>query len=205
MAVLSWCGLSARPPGLTGRASLAQTWRSNRLLWSSAPRRYAFLALWIPNGLIVGCEALFVSYSPRHAGLMYAFTALGMLAGDTLAGRFIPAAWRRRLAPWLRLLLAVPYLVFALHPAFPVAVAAATVASIGYSASLMLQERLVRLTPDELNGHVLGLQFTGHGRHAGCRCRDGRRGRDLDLAGDGDRGDGGGLGHRHPGAGTWPA
>jgi hypothetical protein len=116
---------------------LAQTWRSNRLLWSSVPRRYVFLALWIPNGLIVGCEALFVSYSPRHAGLMFAFTALGMLAGDTLVGRFIPAAWRLRLAPWLRLLLAVPYLVFALHPPFGVAVAAATLASPAVAISVM--------------------------------------------------------------------
>ncbi|HEY6789943.1 MAG TPA: MFS transporter [Trebonia sp.] len=156
-------GLTARPPRVAGRPSLAQTWRSNRLLWSSVPRRYVFLALWIPNGLVVGCEALFVSYSPRHAGLMFAFTALGMLAGDTLVGRFIPASWRVRLAPWLRLLLALPYLVFALHPAFGIAVAAATLASAGYSASLMLQERLVKLTPDELNGHALGLQSTGMG------------------------------------------
>ncbi len=72
-----------------------------------------YLALWVPNGLIVGCESLFVPYAPRHAGLLFAFAALGMLAGDTLAGRFVPARWRERLSAPLRLLLAAPYLVFA--------------------------------------------------------------------------------------------
>ena len=44
----------------------------------------------MPNGLIVGCESLFVPYAPRHAGLLFAFAALGMLVGDTLTGRFLP-------------------------------------------------------------------------------------------------------------------
>jgi predicted MFS family arabinose efflux permease len=160
-AASSWLGLRPRPARAAGRPSIAATWRVNRLLWSSVPRRYVFLALWVPNGLIVGCEALFIAYSPRHAGLMYAFTALGMLAGDTLAGRFIPASWRQRLGPWLRLLLAVPYLAFAVVLPLPVAVAAVTVASVGYAASLMLQERLISLTPDELSGHAQGLQSAG--------------------------------------------
>jgi predicted MFS family arabinose efflux permease len=61
----------------------------------------------------------------------------------------------------LRLLLAAPYLVFALQPALPVAVGAVVLASVGYSASLLLQQRLVALTPDELSGHALGLQSSG--------------------------------------------
>jgi predicted MFS family arabinose efflux permease len=107
------------------------------------------------------CEALFVSYSPRHAGLMYACAALGMLAGDTVTGRFVPPGWRERLAPWLRLLLGVPYLAFIASPPLPVAVAAATVASVGYAASLLLQERLMALTPGDLSGHAFGLQSSG--------------------------------------------
>ena len=51
-----------------GRRDLAD----NARLWSSAPRRYVYLALWVPNGLIVGCESLFVPYAPRHAGLLFA-------------------------------------------------------------------------------------------------------------------------------------
>jgi len=160
-AVTAWLGLSRRPPRATGRPSVRQTWRDNRWLWSSRARRYVYLALWVPNGLIVGCESLFVPYAPRHAGLLFAFAALGMLAGDMLAGRFMPAAWRERLGAPLRLLLAAPYLIFALDPALPVAVAAITLASVGYSATLLLQQRLMALTPDELSGHALGLHSSG--------------------------------------------
>jgi MFS family permease len=154
-------GLSRRSPRASGRPSIGQTWRNNAQLWSSVPRRYVYLALWVPNGLIVGCESLFVPYAPRHAGLLFAFAALGMLIGDTLAGRFVPARWRGWLGAPLRLLLAAPYLVFAFQPALPIAVTAVVLASAGYSASLLLQQRLMELTPDELSGHALGLHSSG--------------------------------------------
>ncbi len=57
-------GLTRRPPRTTGRPSVAATWRANATLFSARPRRHVYLALWIPNGLIVGCESLFVSYDP---------------------------------------------------------------------------------------------------------------------------------------------
>jgi len=154
-------GLRRRPPRAAGRPSVAQTMRTNRLLWSSVPRRYVYLGLWVPNGLIVGCEALYVSYAPRYAGTLFAFAALGMLAGDILAGRFILPGLRDRLGPPLRLLLAAPYLIFVLHPALPLAEIAVTLASVGYSATLLLQQRLMALTPDELSGHALGLHSSG--------------------------------------------
>jgi predicted MFS family arabinose efflux permease len=160
-AVVALLGLSARRPRATGRPSLAQTWRTNAHLWSAAPRRYVYLALWVPNGLIVGCESVYVPYAPRQAGLLFAAAAFGMLIGDTVAGRFIPRRWRDRLGPPLRLLLAAPYLIFILHPALPLAVAAVTLASIGYSASLLLQERLIALTPGDMHGHALGLHSSG--------------------------------------------
>jgi predicted MFS family arabinose efflux permease len=84
-----------------------------------------------------------------------------MLAGDTLAGRVWPERWRPRLGAPLRLLLAGPYLIFALHPALPLAVAAIVLASVGYSATLMLQQRLMALTPEDLSGHALGLHSSG--------------------------------------------
>ena len=160
-AVLARCGLSARAPRAAGRPSVRQTWRNNRRLWSSPARRYVYLALWVPNGLIVGCESLFIPYSPRHAGLLFSSAAAGMLAGDTLAGRVWPERWRTWLGAPLRLLLAGPYLVFALDPGLPVAVAAIVLASVGYSATLMLQQRLMALTPDDLSGHALGLHSSG--------------------------------------------
>ena len=127
-AAIARFGLSRRPPRTAGRPSVGQTWRNNARLWSSAPRRYVYLALWVPNGLIVGCESLFVPYAPRHAGLLFASAALGMLAGDTLTGRFIPPRWQGRLSSPLRLL---------------------------------LQQRLMALTPDDLSGHALGLHSSG--------------------------------------------
>jgi MFS transporter len=160
-AVVAWCGLTRRPARAAGRPSVRDTWRVNARLWSVTARRYILLALWVPNGLIVGCESLFVSWAPRHGGLLFVAAAAGMLAGDTLAGRFLPARWRERLGAPLRLLLAAPYLVFALRPALPLAVAAIVLASVGYCASLLLQERLVTLTPEEVSGQALGLASAG--------------------------------------------
>ncbi|MUN37435.1 MFS transporter [Actinomadura litoris] len=160
-AAVARFGLTRRPPRASGRASATETWRNNARLWSSRPRRYVYLALWVPNGLIVGCESLFVPYDPEHAGTLFAFGAVGMLAGDTLTGRFVPPRWRARLDAPLRLLLAAPFLVFALEPALPFALAAVAVGAFGYSATLLLQDRLMALTPDELSGHALGLHSSG--------------------------------------------
>ncbi|MFG2822337.1 MFS transporter [Kitasatospora sp. NPDC048365] len=160
-ALLARFGLRARAPRSAGRPSIGETWRGNALLWSSPARRTVFLALWVPNGLIVGCESLFVPYAPEHAGLLLACAALGMLAGDTAVGRFLPRRWRGRLGAPLRLLLAAPYLLFALDPALPLALTAVTLASVGYAASLLLQEQLMELTPEELSGHALGLHSSG--------------------------------------------
>ncbi|WP_326763385.1 MFS transporter [Streptomyces sp. NBC_01591] len=161
-AAVARIGLARRPPRAQGRPSARETWRTNACLWAAKPRRRVYLALWVPNGLVVGCESLFVSYTPHHAGLLFASAAVGMLAGDTLTGRFLPARWRDRLgAPPLLLLLAAPYLIFVLHPALPVALAAVTLGSIGFSANLLLQERLMSLVPSELRGHALGLHSSG--------------------------------------------
>ncbi|MFI0976977.1 MFS transporter [Streptomyces sp. NPDC021093] len=154
-------GLTRRPPRAGGRASVGETWRTNALLWSSKPRRYVYLMLCVPNGLIVGCESLFVPYEPGQAGLLFAFAAWGMLIGDTVVGRFVPPGWRAGSGPGLRLLLAAPYLVFFLHPSLPVALVVVLVASVGFSATLLLQERLMALTPDDLSGHALGLHTSG--------------------------------------------
>ncbi|WP_328735947.1 MFS transporter [Streptomyces bobili] len=154
-------GLTARPPRVLGRPSAAETRRVNAVLWSSRPRRLVYLGLWLPNGLIVGCEALFVSYDPGAAGTLFACAALGMLAGDLAVGRLLPPAVRTRLATPLLLLLATPYLVFALRPPLPVAALCATLASVGFGASLVQQERLMALTPTELSGHALGLHSAG--------------------------------------------
>ncbi|MGW7548012.1 MFS transporter [Streptomyces sp. NPDC054770] len=154
-------GLSARPPRSAGRPSVAATWHTNALLWSARPRRLTYLGLWLPNGLVVGCESLYVSYAPNAAGTLFACAALGMLAGDVTVGRLLPPAVRSRMATPLLLLLATPYLLFAAQPPLALAAGCAAVASVGFGASLVQQERLMNLTPDELSGHALGLHSAG--------------------------------------------
>jgi MFS family permease len=160
-ALVTRLGMTRRAPRATGRPSIAQTWRTNALLWSAPRRRTTYLLLWIPNGLIVGCESLYVSYAPDRAGLLFAFAAFGMFVGDVTTGRFIPPAVRGRLGIPFLLLLATPYLPFALGPGVAVAAGAAALASVGFGASLIQQERLMALTPDELSGHALGLHSSG--------------------------------------------
>ncbi|MFA0840705.1 MFS transporter [Streptomyces rochei] len=153
--------LSRRPPRAAGRPSVAATRRANARLWSARPRRHVYLALWIPNGLIVGCESLYVSYDPGSAGTLFACAALGMLAGDITVGRLLPPRLRPRLGVPLLVLLAAPYLALFLRPPLPVTAVLVAVASVGFGASLVQQERLVALTPDDLTGHALGLHSAG--------------------------------------------
>ncbi|MFE7512532.1 MFS transporter [Streptomyces sp. NPDC057540] len=160
-ALAARLGLGARPPRTAGRPSVAETWRTNGRLLSVPARRRAYLALWVPNGLVVGCESLFVPYDPERAGLLFACGALGMLAGDTAVGRFVPARLRARLRFPLQALLAAPFLLFALDPGLPLALALVAVSAVGYGASLLHQERLMALVPEELSGHALGLHTSG--------------------------------------------
>jgi predicted MFS family arabinose efflux permease len=115
----------------------------------------------VPNGLIVGCEALFVPYSTRWAGLLLSSSAVGMLSGDLVVGRFLVPGRRQRLIEPLRLLLAAPYLLFGFGLPIGVAAALVVIASAGYAATLLLQEQLLGATPVELSGHALGLYSSG--------------------------------------------
>ena len=84
-----------------------------------------------------------------------------MLAGDVLMGRVVPPHWRDRLVEPARLLLAVPWLFFLLEPSLVIACVLAAIASVGYCASLPLQERLVTRTAPDIRGQVLGLHGLG--------------------------------------------
>lgn len=158
--VLVRVGLADRPPRATGK-TITRSRAANRLLLGSPVLRPVYLALWVPNGLVVGCEALIVPYAGERAGFLFAAAAVGMLAGDIGMGRFLPPAWRDRLIEPARLLLAVPWLIFALQPEIVTACALSATASIGYCASLPLQERLVTRTAPDIRGHVLGLNGLG--------------------------------------------
>ena len=164
-------GIRARPPRTargTGNGMVRRTAAANRRLLSSPVTRPLYLALWVPNGLIVGCESLFVPYgheaSAGHGavtGWLFAATAAGAMAGEVLVGRFVPSQARDRFIGPLRLLLAVPYLFFFLGPPVPVAVPLGFLAAAGYAASLPLQDRLIRHTDEAVQGQVLGLHVNG--------------------------------------------
>jgi hypothetical protein len=161
-------GLRDRP-ARTGRGGVVRrTVAVNRSLLGSPVTRPLYIALWVPNGLVVGCESLFVPYghaaSAGHsslAGWLFASTAAGMMAGDLAVGRFVPPGRRDRLIEPLRLLLAAPYLLFFLNPPPAVAVPLGFGAAVGYAASLPLQDRLIRHTDDAIGGQVLGLHTNG--------------------------------------------
>jgi predicted MFS family arabinose efflux permease len=155
-------GIGDHPAG-GGSGRLVRRTRSvNRALLTSPVLRPVYVALWVPNGLVVGCEALFVPYGgTRAAGFLFAAAAAGMLLGDVVVGRFVPPAVRDRLLTPLRLLLAAPYLGFALHPPLVVAPVLAFVASGGYSASLVLQERVHQRAEPTMQGQAFGLAGNG--------------------------------------------
>jgi MFS family permease len=159
--VLVRFGLADHAPRTSGGGVVRRTREVNRGLLGSPVLRPIYLCLWVPNGIIVGCEALFVPYAGDRAGWLFASGAAGMLLGDIVVGRFLPAAVRERLVGPLRLLLALPYLGFALAPGAPLACLLAFVASAGFAASLPLQERLISHTAAAQRGQVLGLNSTG--------------------------------------------
>ncbi|MFF4342028.1 hypothetical protein ACFY00_19090 [Kitasatospora sp. NPDC001540] len=149
---------SVRPPR---RPGLRETWRGNVELLGRPGRRALLLNLWVPNGLVVGCEALFLPYAPGAAGTLLAASAAGMLAGDLLVGRLLDEARRARLAYGLRLLLAGPFLLLAARPPGWAAALAVGVAGVGFAATLPLQERLLALTPAAGRGQVQGVESAG--------------------------------------------
>ncbi|MBM7774292.1 MFS family permease [Actinokineospora baliensis] len=159
-AVRAWTGLSDRGARATGSV-VARSKAVNRELLGSPVLRPLYLMMWVPNGLVVGCEALFIPYAGDHGGYLFAAGAIGMLAGDIVLGRFTPQALRDRLTVPLRLLLAVPYLAFPLSPPTPVAATLIAVSAIGYAAALPLQDRLLHHTRDDVRGQAFGLSATG--------------------------------------------
>jgi MFS family permease len=154
-------GLRERPARSQHRPGLRRTWTVNRRLLADPHSRILYLAMWIPNGLVVGAEALFVPYAGEAAGLLFVAGAIGMLAADVGVGRFLKARWRARLAQPLQVLLAVPYLVLIFKPDLPLVAVLVLIASVGFGASLLLQEKLVERTAPEVRGQALGLHGAG--------------------------------------------
>lgn len=156
-AAITRIGLGHRRPAGTGRASVRRTAEGNRRLWQDRGIRTLLIAQCVPNGLVVGAEALYVPYAGDNAGALFVAAAGGMLAGDVIVGRWVPARLRYRLVTPLQVLLAVPYLAFVLHPGVWLAAATVALASFGFGSSLGLAGRYVELLPADLRGQGLGL------------------------------------------------
>jgi MFS family permease len=153
-------GLPDLPPRASGKV-VERSRAVNRELLTSPSLKPLLLMMWVPNGLVVGCEALFIPYATDRAGYLFAAGAVGMLAGDVVVGRFVPEHRRDGLILPMRLLLAVPFLLFPLSPPVPLAAVLVGLSAFGYSASLPLQERLVHATRDDVRGQAFGLSTTG--------------------------------------------
>ncbi|HEY3529535.1 MAG TPA: hypothetical protein VGK78_10315 [Nocardioides sp.] len=155
---VTWFGIADHAPRRTGRTGITETWRGNRELLTTPSTAALMVALCVPNGLVAGCEALFVPYAGGAAAPLFVAAALGMLAGDVAMGRVLSPVGRRRSTAWLRIVLALPFLAFVWHPSVPLAAVLAGIACVGYAATLGQQELLVALTPAHLSGQVLGAE-----------------------------------------------
>lgn len=156
-------GIRDRPAHGRGTGNVVRrTARVNRLLLGSAVTRPLYVAMWVPNGMVVGAEALYVPYGHGSvAGYLFAASAAGMMLGDLVVGRYVPHRLRDRLIGPLRITLAAPYLLLLVAPPPGVTVVVAFVASVGYAASLPLQERLFAHTDETVHGQAMGLYGTG--------------------------------------------
>ncbi|GIF40213.1 hypothetical protein [Actinoplanes xinjiangensis] len=56
-------GIRERPGVASGTGVVKRTREVNRGLLGSPVTRPLYLAMWVPNGIIVGCEALFVPFA----------------------------------------------------------------------------------------------------------------------------------------------
>lgn len=141
--------------------SVQRTFRVNGWAFREPNIRVFLLALWIPNGIVVGAESLFIPFGKSQAGLLLSAGAAGMLLGDLVSGRFLSRGERSRINFAQRIIMASLYIVFWFNPSVILACLAVLIGSTGFSASLYLQERLVRLTPPDRKGQIQGLESSG--------------------------------------------
>ncbi|MET8868205.1 MFS transporter [Nonomuraea sp. NPDC004580] len=151
----------ARKGGESG--AVRQTLRVNRRLLADRRVRGLLLAGWLPCVCMAGAEAMVVPYlgGQGQAGMVLAAAAVGMAAGEFAVGRFAAPALRERLSFPLAVLIAVPWIAFALQPGIAWAAVLAALGAAGLSYQLGLQRRFVDAVPEEVRGQAFGLQSAG--------------------------------------------
>ncbi|MEV4565698.1 MFS transporter [Nonomuraea sp. NPDC049419] len=152
---------AARKAGEPG--AVRQTLRVNRRLLADRRVRGLLLAGWLPCVCMAGAEAMVVPYlgGQGQAGTVLAAAAVGMAAGEFAVGRFAAPALRERLSFPLAVLIAVPWIAFALQPGIGWAAVLAALGAAGLSYQLGLQRRFVDAVPEEVRGQAFGLQSAG--------------------------------------------
>lgn len=149
------------PARSSERVGLRSTWRRNGMLLQSAERRALLTAIWVPIGLVVGCEGIFYALYDDGAPWLFACGAAGMFVGDLAVGRLLDDERRLRFLTLLRFLNAAPYALFLFDPPLSVACLVVFVACLGVSAALPLQELMLWRTPKNAAGQLLGLNSAG--------------------------------------------
>ncbi|GIE78196.1 hypothetical protein Aph02nite_41460 [Actinoplanes philippinensis] len=157
---------AARPD--TGRRNAIQdSWTGATAMLTDRTIRRLLLAQWLPPALVVGAEALLISYSatrglsPGASALLMAGPAIGMLIGDLVIGRFVAPARRERLVSPLVLLMGAPLVLLPAAPPLPVTAALLILSGFGAAYSLGLQRAFLEAAPEHRVGQLFALLSTG--------------------------------------------
>ncbi|MEV4281764.1 MFS transporter [Actinoplanes xinjiangensis] len=147
--------------------AVRDSWTGATAMLADPTIRRLLLAQWLPSALVVGAEALLISYSadrgfPSDAGaVLMAGPAVGMLIGDFVIGRFVRPIWRERLSGPLVLLLGAPLLLLPAAPPLPVTAALLVLSGFGFAYSLGLQRAFLEAAPENRVGQMFALLSTG--------------------------------------------
>jgi MFS family permease len=172
-ALLTRFGLADRPArssldpaSADSKGTVRQTWRVNRALLSDPAIRGLLLAQWLPAILVVGAEGVLVPYAGAigagaSVGVLFGATAVGMIAGDLVVGRWVGPARRERLTPWLAGLLGLPLLAFLARPGLIAAAGLLAMGTFGFAYQLGLARRFLAAVPERNRGQAFGLASTG--------------------------------------------
>jgi predicted MFS family arabinose efflux permease len=155
-------GLRDHPARSTeSSGAIRRTWQVNRALLGDPAVRGLLLAHWLPVSLMVGAEGVLIPYAEKSAGVLLAASAGGMLVGEALVARLLPARQRERLTPWIALLCGLPLLAFLARPDIPVAAVLLALATAGSAYQLGLARRFLGVVPEDRRGQAFGLLSTG--------------------------------------------